>query len=153
MSELDSVLQLEQKVSFSSFSHEDAKAISLAILTKVKEENLRRIGVRVVLHDTIVFQYLMDGKEEDIWLQRKQKTVEASKHSSYYVFLKNQQDGSYQELQTEDYAICGGGFPIIVGHQYIGVVCVSGLAHEMDHQLIVDVLVSYQEKGETNERS
>ncbi|MGN1386812.1 MAG: heme-binding protein [Bacillus sp. (in: firmicutes)] len=33
-------------------------------------------------------------------------------------------------MKDERYAICGGGFPIIVNGETVGAICVSGLPHE-----------------------
>ncbi len=68
------VLTLEESLVFESFTHQDAFNLATSILQRVKEEKLRRIGIRVVLDGTVIFQYLMDGKNEDMWLKIKQKT-------------------------------------------------------------------------------
>ena len=39
----------------------------------------------------------MDGKKGVTWLDRKQKTVEKYGHSSYYIYLENEENGTYQE--------------------------------------------------------
>lgn len=86
----------------------------------------------------------MDGKEEDRWLKRKQRTVEELGHSGYYLFLENEESHIYQKYENDEkYVICGGGFPICVNGENIGVFCVSGLSHEQDHQLIVDAFEQY----------
>lgn len=139
------ILQLEKDLSFRSFDHEDAYHIASMIIERVKKEHLKNIRIRVVFNHDIVFQYLMNGKNGDLWLNRKQKTVETFQHSSYYVFLDNKENGSYQAYEEDEtLAICGGGFPIIVEHQIVGSIIVSGLAHEEDHQLIVDALKIYK---------
>ena len=38
---------------------------------------------------------------------------------------------------NDDYAVCGGGYPLIVNDELKGCFCVSGLAHDEDHDLIV----------------
>lgn len=45
----------------------------------------------------------------------------------------------------DDYAIHGGGFPIRVANvdQVVGVVVVSGLKQEHDHQVIVEVIEDF----------
>ncbi len=141
------VLTLEESLVFESFTHQDAFNLATSILQRVKEEKLRRIGIRVVLDGTVIFQYLMDGKNEDMWLKRKQKTIEKFGHSGYYLFLKNEEDNSYpNDMATDDFVICGGGFPLVVNHKLKGSFCVSGLTHDMDHQLIVDAFKAYLNK-------
>lgn len=139
------VLQMEKKLSFHSFCNEDAYQIALEIINKVKNNNLKNIRIRIVFNNDVVFQYLMDGKTGDVWLNRKQKTVETFQHSSYYVFLENQENGTYKQYEDdESLAICGGGFPIIVNQKVMGSIIVSGLAHDEDHQLIIDALTHYK---------
>lgn len=143
------VLKLEESLVFDEFTHQMAFDIANMIFKRVKEEKLRRIGIRVVYENTVIFQYLMDGKNEDMWLKRKQKTVEKFGHSGYYLFLKNQEEGGYpNDLEKDYFVICGGGFPIIVNNELKGAFCVSGLAHDMDHQLIVDAFETYLHQNE-----
>ena len=95
---------LEEKLVFSSFTHYDAYAIANSIFERVKREKLRRIGIRVTIHGVVVFQYLMDGKEEDRWLKRKQRTVEELGHSGYYLFLENEESHIYQKYEEMEEA-------------------------------------------------
>ncbi len=135
-------LYLENELSFDSFTHLDGFKVANEILDRVKRENLRRIGVRVLINNEIIFQYLMDGKNDASWNDKKQNTVLATKHSSYYVFEYATNNGSYPGVENdENHVICGGGFPIIVNNEMIGVITVSGLVdHREDHQLIIDAL-------------
>ncbi|MCD8028144.1 MAG: heme-binding protein [Erysipelotrichaceae bacterium] len=58
-----------------------------------------------------------------------------TKHSSLYVYEHR------DEFHLDDsYAICGGGYPLIVNGELKGAFIVSGLRYDEDHQLIVDVL-------------
>lgn len=96
------------------------------------------------MRDAVVFQYLMDKKKDDVWLCRKAHTVMKTEHSSLYVWIQHEKNGQYDELQKDEtYAVCGGGFPIFVGDELIGSICVSGLPHEEDHLLIVESLAEY----------
>lgn len=131
-------LMEESLYSFENFSHEQALILGVKAQQIVKEENLKAVGIRIVYKDLLVFQYLMDGKKEDNWLKRKAKTVLDSGHSSYYVYC-HQED--YQTwIDDESYAICGGGYPIIENGQCVGAICISGLKHGDDHELIVRIL-------------
>ncbi|MCF0115210.1 MAG: heme-binding protein [Erysipelotrichaceae bacterium] len=143
----ESVLKLEEELSFESFNHEDAYRVGALVIDRVKRDNLKPVRIRVVLKGDIVFQYLMDGKAGDMWLNRKQKTVEAFGHSSYYIACVNKETQEYESYRTDDtMVICGGGFPIIVNHEIVGSMMVSGLADHEDHQLIVDALRELKEK-------
>lgn len=83
----------------------------------------------------------MDGRKESSWLDRKVRTVIESGHSSLWTFYKKEIDGTYKQWEDDDrYAICGGGFPIIEQDIVVGAICVSGLEHKDDHDIIVQVL-------------
>lgn len=131
-------------ITFEKFDNEDAYQIGCKLVEKVKKENLKNIRIRVVLGCDIVFQYLMNGKSGDTWLNRKQNTVELFKLPSYQVWQENETSHCYEQyVNDERYAICGGGYPIVVDDNMIGSIIVSGLAHDEDHQIIVDVINEY----------
>ncbi len=47
-------------------------------------------------------------------------------------------------MPESEYACCGGGFPLNIKKAgVVGTICVSGLPHLEDHQLIVDSLREY----------
>ena len=142
---MNDILKQEQEYSFMKFTHRDALYVGQMIINLILIRKEKPVRIRIVLNQDIVFQYLMEGKVGEIWLDKKQKTVEKFCHSSYYIYLQNQQHHQYDCLKDE-YAICGGGFPIIVNQQIIGCICVSGLKHEQDHQLIIEALDALKEK-------
>ena len=80
----------------------------------------------------------MNDKNGETWLDRKEKTVLASGHSSLYVF-DHPDDFEYMK-ENDDYVICGGGFPLIVNDEIKGAFMVSGLEHTEDHNLIIKAL-------------
>lgn len=140
---------LIKHISFNTFDHEDAYHVGCDLVEKVKKENLKNIRIRVVLNQEIVFQYLMNGKSGDTWLNRKQKTVEVFKQASYFTWQENEISNQYEKyLSDETMAIGGGGYPIIVKDKMIGCIVVSGLSHDQDHQIIVSVLRQYKNKQE-----
>ena len=90
----------------------------------------------------------MDGKKGVTWLDRKQKTVEKYGHSSYYIYLENEENKTYQaDEKDESLVICGGGFPLIIRGELRGSILVSGLVHDEDHQVIVDCLRKIKDEG------
>lgn len=125
-------------ITFKEFTNKDALKFGLKVLEIVKKENLKNVRIRVKYNNDVVFQYLMDGKVGETWLNRKENTVMTSKHSSLYVF-EHIEDYGYMK-DNDDYAVCGGGYPLIVNDELKGCFCVSGLAHDEDHDLIVRVL-------------
>ena len=79
------------------------------------------------------------------WIRRKRNVVMRFGHSSYLVGLQLEQDGRTIEarhgLTLADYAMHGGGFPIILrGTGVIGSVISSGLHQRVDHGMVVDAL-------------
>lgn len=120
------------------WNHEFALEFGLRVQQMIKNKKLKAVGIRITYKDLLIFQYLMDGKKEDTWLKRKERTVLESGCSSYEVFLNKDQYSSW--IDNDNYAICGGGYPIIENENCVGAICVSGLKHDEDHQLIVDVL-------------
>nr|WP_314464435.1 heme-binding protein [uncultured Clostridium sp.] len=138
--ELNSILIQEERLTFRKFTHEFALQFGLKAIEIVNKRKLKRIGIRCVYDGLLVFQYLMDGKNDDMWLRRKEKTVIDSGHSSMYVFL-NKEDEQYISWHGNDsYVIGGGGFPIIEEGVCRGAICISGLMHVEDHELIVEIL-------------
>lgn len=131
-------LEEERVLRFSTFTNEDAFEFGIHVVNMVKEENLKNVRIRVTYEDDIIFQYLMNDKYGKMWLDRKEKTVMESKHSSLYVY--ENQDQFKHMLDNDEYAVCGGGFPLIVNDEIKGVFIVSGLSHQDDHRLIIQAL-------------
>ena len=59
---------MEKLIAFNKFDNEDAFLLGCNLVEKVKKENLKNIRIRIVLNQDIVFQYLMNGKKGDQWL-------------------------------------------------------------------------------------
>ena len=132
------VLKQEQELTFKTFTNQDALNFGLKVLEIVEREQLRNIRIRVKYDNDIIFQYMMNGKVGDMWLNRKENTVMESKHSSLYVF---EHESEYAYMKDNDnYAVCGGGFPLVVDGELRGCFIVSGLEHEEDHDLIIKAL-------------
>ena len=135
------ILKQEKELAFKNFTNEDAYLIASILIEQIKERALQNIRIRIVYRNEMIYQYLMDGKHGEIWLDRKQKTIETFQHSGYYLFLENEEKKTYEQyLNDESLVICGGSFPLIVDNDYAGCFLVSGLAHDQDHQLIVEAL-------------
>ena len=144
----EEVLQLEKELSFQEFNNHAAYQLGQIIVDHIEKNHLKNVRIRIVLDGDIVFQYLMDGKKGVIWLDRKQKTVEKYGHSSYYIYLENEENKTYQDDEKdESLVICGGGFPLIIQNELRGSILVSGLVHDEDHQVIVDCLRELKDDG------
>ena len=123
---------------FNEFLHAQALEMGLEAVRLVKERQWRRIGVRIILHDVLVFQYLMDGKNEDNYLQGKINVVKETGLSSDEVF--NRSAAFEQLLDKVEYCVSGGAVPIIVKGEVYGVIAISGMTQEKDHELAMEVL-------------
>ena len=123
---------------FNEFLHAQALEMGLEAVRLVKERQWRRIGVRIILHDVLVFQYLMDGKNEDNYLQGKINVVKETGLSSDEVF--NRSAEFEQLLDKAEYCVSGGAVPIIVKGEVYGVIAISGMTQEKDHELAMEVL-------------
>ncbi|GJN87698.1 hypothetical protein Rhopal_000653-T1 [Rhodotorula paludigena] len=86
------------------------------------------------------------------WAQRKRNVVLRWGKSTASMNIKTNGGNipAHYGLNTDDYACHGGGFPIRVQgvEPLVGVICVSGLKQEDDHQVIVDVLSELIEEQE-----
>ncbi len=131
-------MSTENIPNFKTVTHQNCFDMGTLALRLVKERQLRRIGVRVTLEDKLVFQYLMDGKNEDIYLRGKEKVVLETKHSSDYVF--NHKDDYAALLDDKSYCVSGGSVPIIINGEVKGSISISGMTQEADHALSLEVL-------------
>jgi uncharacterized protein (UPF0303 family) len=135
---------IENIPNFIDFTHKQALLIGLDALKIVSDRQLRRIGIRIVMDDILVFQYLMDGKNEDNYLKGKEKVVKDTQRSSMFVF-EHKDDYSHL-LNDTSYCVNGGAIPIVINDQVRGSISISGMTQELDHSLALEILTnSYNE--------
>ena len=134
----------EELLCFDKFSNEDALALGLKIIETAKARNAA-VAIDIEVNGTQLFHYAMPGsnKRHAMWIRRKQNMVQTSQCSTLHAFYQLIRDGKDQakdwRLNEAEYGAIGGGFPITIkGTGIIGAVGCSGLAHEDDHQLLVD---------------
>lgn len=138
---LEEVLAEEAALQFEDFDSDIALDIAFKINEKIKQEQLDGVGIQVYFEDKVILHYLTKGRKESPWLERKCRTVLESGHSSLYTFYTVEEEPLFQEwAKSDQYAICGGGFPILIKDEVKGAICVSGLSHLEDHRLIVETL-------------
>lgn len=140
---MDTLTQ-EKTYTFDHFTNDDAFRFGQKVVEIVNEKGYKPVRIRVTYKNDVVFQYFMEGKAGDEWVVRKEKTVLESGHSSLYVF-EHPEDFPNMSMET-GYAICGGGFPLIVDGVLQGALIVSGLAHDEDHALIIEAIERMKEK-------
>jgi len=137
----------QNQINFNEFLHINALNMGINALMIVKERKLRRIGIRVKLDDKLVFQYLMDGKNEDNYLKGKENVVIKTGKSSMFVY-DHQND--YQELLNDsNYCVSGGALPIMINGEIRGSISISGMTQELDHALAQEVLENAYQKSFT----
>lgn len=125
-------------IHFKEFTHLMAYEMGSEAIQIVKERQLRRIGVRITLHDVCVFQFLMDGKNEDNYLKGKENVVFKTEKASIEVY---EQAENYSDLLNDaNYCVSGGAIPIFVENQIYGCISISGMTQEADHALALEVL-------------
>ena len=149
---LEIIKKQEENLVFKSFSNEDALEIGLSIIEFAKKIK-KSVAINIVKNGQTVFHYAMDGtsSDQDEWIKKKSNVVLRHHHSSYYMRLYNElKNRSYFEFYSVspfDYAIHGGAFPIAIeGTGVIGVITVSGLSQEEDHELIVEAFTKFLNK-------
>ena len=114
----------------------EAKGISIAVCIRLNN------GCRL-------FQYVPVGTNvsNQSWMERKYETVKRMERStllSRYVLESKEQTLADHGTSERECTLYGGGFPIRVrGAGMIGVLTVSALPHEEDHEFIVRCLEKY----------
>ena len=138
----------EEKYRFASFTQTDAHELGELIY----QESLScsaPVAIEIRLNGLTVYRCFPEGtnRNNEEWLRCKANTVDMLGISSFHLFAEIEAGGDPLEkrrMDPVDYAACGGGFPLrIRGSAVVGTICVSGLPHEQDHQLIIDSLEKY----------
>lgn len=146
----------EQLLRFEQFSHEEAFKLGCFMAERAKQ-NQTTIAVSIRLNNgCTVFQYCPEGTNalNQKWMERKFNTVKLMERSSLLSALsweKEESNVAIHGLKSEEYALCGGGFPIRVKgtNCVIGAVIASNLYHIADHEFVVDSLKEYLNLPET----
>jgi uncharacterized protein (UPF0303 family) len=141
------VVGQEDRLQFATFSHDDAWMLG---------SRLRDLGVRhghaitidIALGEQRLFHCALPGTSahNDVWIERKKRTVREFAASSYLVGLRFPiRDAHALEdapwMDPRQFASHGGGFPLTIrGVGVVGTIAVSGLPHQIDHALIVQAL-------------
>jgi uncharacterized protein (UPF0303 family) len=114
------------------------------------------IAVQVQIGDWIVYHASLPGSkvENDWWISRKARVVKLKHRSTLYERVRSEERSedwfAVNNVDEEDYAIHGGGLPLITKcHGFVGTLLISGLPQVDDHILGVEVITEYlARKGE-----
>ncbi|HZJ68648.1 MAG TPA: heme-binding protein [Candidatus Eisenbacteria bacterium] len=142
---LKKCIEQEAKYQFDSFTQTDAFALGQALY----EESLKyekALAIEIRMNHLTVFRLFPDGTNlnNETWLQAKANSVDMLGISTLHLFADIEATGvTLKDRRMDDsiYAGVGGGFPLIIKNVgLIGSICVSGLDHYSDHQVIIDTL-------------
>jgi uncharacterized protein (UPF0303 family) len=129
---------------------DQATAIELGEALKKYGEGLEKpIAIAVVFDEQRIYQVGLPGtsKNNDEWIGRKINTVDMTHHSTLALRAKADAMGVKEEdmgFKAGHLAVCGGGFPLYTDGNFVGMAIVSGLPHETDHQILVDVITAFK---------
>jgi len=139
----------EATLVFPAFDEAVAFQIGSAIRDRALKENLPII-VDIRTFDRPLFYAAMpdSNASNPDWARRKINVVKRYLRSTYRMVLEQQRpDRTFkigEALDTADYVLAGGGFPVTVkGAGVIGVIAVSGMPEREDHGVVVDALCAH----------
>jgi uncharacterized protein (UPF0303 family) len=147
--ELAELLAQEEELQFTTFSNTTAWELGCALVDAARRDRLA-VTVDIRRGEQQLFHAALPGTaaNNDVWIERKNRTVRRFGHSSFYVGAKHRVDGTdfaaRELLDPREYAAHGGAFPVIVRDVgVVGTVTVSGLPQADDHRLVVEVLRAF----------
>ncbi len=143
---LTKLLAQEAELQLTQFNHDIAWQLGCA-LKLAAEERGAAVTIEIYAFEQILFSYAMAGTSRDNqdWARRKRQSVLRYGHSSYYLgqynASKHREFESQPHIDPREYCAHGGAFPIrLQGSGLIGVITVSGLPQEEDHNMVVTAL-------------
>nr|GAT59210.1 predicted protein [Mycena chlorophos] len=157
------IAAIEDELVFTSFTADTAWELGNALRTRLLEfPGPAVVSISLANNNQMLFYTATRSgtqADNDSWVARKRKTVLRWGHSTWYMRVKFRTRGD-EHAETAfaqmyvlgetagQYAIHGGGFPVRVKgvEGVVGVIVVSGLKQEEDHQIIVDTLREYLNK-------
>ena len=138
----------ENLLQFDRFNQNDALKLGIMLSEKAQKYD-KAVAIEININGLTVFRFFPNGtnRNNEMWLTAKRNTVDLLGISSLHLFAELLEMGETlndKRMDEKQYAQFGGGFPLIVrGTSVIGSICVSGLMHLDDHQVIVDALTEY----------
>lgn len=150
--DLDGISAVESTLVFPSFTAETAWELGNALRTRLLDFPAPAVvNITLANSDQLLFHAVTRSgtqPDNDLWVARKRRTVLRWGNSSWYMhnkFAGNEGTFTARYMLGETagrYAIHGGGFPVRVKgvEGVVGVIVVSGLKQEWDHQVIVETV-------------
>lgn len=146
----------EALLRFDHFTADDAWDLGAFLVRRVRSAGIEMAVSIRKLNGHILFQHCTQGTtlSNQKWMNRKFNTVVLTEGCSLRAWANlcdRGQTPQDQGVSPEDYAYCGGGFPIrLTGGELVGAVIVSNLPHREDHRFIVSALADYLHKGQVS---
>lgn len=143
---LKTLLTQEDELQLRHFNNQTAWELG-NLIKSAADQNAAPIAIEIYAFEQVLFSYFMPGtnKDNQDWINRKRQSVMRFSHSSYYTgqynAIKNRDFETIPHLDPKQYCAHGGSFPLRIKNSgLIGAVTVSGLAQEVDHQMVIDAL-------------
>jgi uncharacterized protein (UPF0303 family) len=143
---LDELTAEENELQFSAFTEDDAWTLGSAMVATARAAGAP-VAIDIRRHGHQLFHAALAGSspDNDRWIERKVRVVDRFGHSSLYMRVLCEQDGSTLEekflVDGREFAAHGGAFPLLVrGVGPVGTVVVSGLPQVDDHRMVVAAL-------------
>ncbi|PCH41642.1 DUF336 domain-containing protein [Wolfiporia cocos MD-104 SS10] len=164
--DLEEIAAEEKRCIFTRFTAETAWIIGSMLRDRLRRASSKPAVINITLanSDQLLFHAATGpgtGPDNDTWVARKRRAVLRWSSSTWALHNKYRGDepafaAKFQLGQRGgDYAIHGGGFPIRVEgvEGIVGVIVVSGLTMQEDHEVIVEVIEDYLQKKARGEIS
>lgn len=142
---------VERELVLARFDNDDAWWLGCCIRDRGKALGAS-LSFEVRRGAATVFQHLLPGATQNNveWMRRKIALAMRFERSSYAIGLAHREIPGWFEragLVYESFSPTGGAVPIRVsGTGVVGVICVSGLSQEDDHQVAIDALRALKEE-------
>ena len=147
---LDILQQQENMLQFDTFDYDEAYKLGCFMVDYAKRNDIT-IAISIRMNNgCVVFQHCPNATNllNQKWMERKFRTVKLMERSSLLSTFVWEEEGCDVEthgLKSEEYALCGGGFPIRIkgSDAVVGAIIASNLYHIADHEFIISCLKEY----------
>jgi uncharacterized protein (UPF0303 family) len=143
---LEELAAEEAELQLPGFDEDDAWAFGNALVDAARAAGAP-VAIDIRRHGHQLFHAALRGSspDNDRWIERKARVVDRFGHSSLYMRMLCEQDGTTLEekflVDGREFAAHGGAFPLLVrGVGPVGTVVVSGLPQVEDHRMVVAAL-------------
>jgi uncharacterized protein (UPF0303 family) len=143
---LEELAAEEAELQLPGFDEDDAWALGNALVDAARAAGAP-VAIDIRRHGHQLFHAALRGSspDNDRWIERKARVVDRFGHSSLYMRMLCEQDGTTLEekflVDGREFAAHGGAFPLLVrGVGTVGTVVVSGLPQVEDHRMVVAAL-------------